>query len=267
LTEIGLLSKGDVIVKSPSDFVGNAIGHSEQNTKSILDSARGKVLIIDEAYGLAGSSTGDRHLESADSFRGAVIDTIVAEVQSTGMEDRAVLLLGYRERMESMLNETNPALARRFPLASAFVFEDYTLEQLGQILDLKLKEQGFKASGMTRNVMMDALDRMRSHPGFGNAGEVDILLDRVKLRQQLRLSNSPGGGNKDSFEPVDVDEAYYRADRDTGNIERLFSDFFGFESVIEKLESYKHVVMNSRALNRDPRENIPFTFLFCGPPG
>lgn len=67
--------------------------------------------------------------------------------------------------------------------------------------------------------------------------------------------------------PADVDEDFNRADREPGSIRSLFSEFFGFESLIEQLETYQHLVRNSRALEKDPREDIPFNFLFCGPPG
>lgn len=36
------------MVKNPSDFVGQHLGHSEKNTKAILESTVGKVLVIDE---------------------------------------------------------------------------------------------------------------------------------------------------------------------------------------------------------------------------
>ena len=38
-----------VVIKSPADFVGSALGESEKNTKAILDATVGKVLVIDEA--------------------------------------------------------------------------------------------------------------------------------------------------------------------------------------------------------------------------
>lgn len=85
-----------MIVKNPSDFVGQFIGASESKTKGILASSRGKVLVIDEAYGLYEAKSG------YGGFKTAVIDTIVAEVQSTIGEDRCVLLLGYKEKMEEM---------------------------------------------------------------------------------------------------------------------------------------------------------------------
>lgn len=61
---------------------------------------------------------------TSDPYKTAVIDTIVAEVQSTPGDDRCVLLLGYKEQME-MLENSNPGLARRFPLSYAFEFEDF----------------------------------------------------------------------------------------------------------------------------------------------
>jgi len=56
-----------------------------------------------------------------------VIDTLVGEIQGArrrGPVRAAVGAIG--TKMESMLNESNEGLARRFPLATAFDFEDYT---------------------------------------------------------------------------------------------------------------------------------------------
>ncbi len=55
LADLGLLSKGEVIVKTPSDFKGRYVGDSEAQTRAILESAMGSVLVIDEAYGLCPS--------------------------------------------------------------------------------------------------------------------------------------------------------------------------------------------------------------------
>lgn len=150
LADIGLLSLGDVVVKNPADFVGNVIGGSEANTKAILASTVGKVLIIDEAYMLATASG-----PTGDPFKTAVIDTIVAEVQSTAGEDRCVLLLGYKDQMENMFRDVNPGLARRFPLESAFVFEDFNDVEIRQIFDFKIKDIGFDATDQAKKVKIE----------------------------------------------------------------------------------------------------------------
>lgn len=43
-----------------------------------------------------------------DPYKDAVIDTLVAEVQSTPGEDRCVLLLGYDDQMKEMFQKVNP---------------------------------------------------------------------------------------------------------------------------------------------------------------
>jgi hypothetical protein len=43
---------------------------------------------------------------NSDAFKVAVIDTIVAEVQSTPGEDRCVLLLGYKEQSQAWTGTT-----------------------------------------------------------------------------------------------------------------------------------------------------------------
>jgi DNA replication protein DnaC len=54
LKDLGLLSKGELITKKPADFIGQHLGQSESQTKSILRETVGNVLVIDEAYGLYG---------------------------------------------------------------------------------------------------------------------------------------------------------------------------------------------------------------------
>lgn len=275
LADIGLLSRGDVIAKSPADFIGQALGESEQKTKAILDGARGNVLIIDEAYGLSGASSGggssDDHTgNAADSYKSAVIDTLVAEVQSTIGEDRCVLLLGYKESMEKMFQSVNPALGRRFPMSSAFEFEDYSDEELRLILHSKLKEMGFRATERAEEVTMEVLRRARNHRNFGNAGEVDIVLNRAKDNQQKRLSKAPGSGrDKDPylFEAEDMDPDFDRLDRADVSVREIFADFVGMEDLVRKLEGYQRIIQNSKELGTDAEKLIPFNFLFRGPPG
>ena len=92
--------------------MGDALGASEKNTKIILKVTEGKVLIIDEAYMLYSGGAGKGNI--TDPYKTAVINIIVAEVQSTLEEDRCVLLLGYKDKMREMFNNTNSNLARWF---------------------------------------------------------------------------------------------------------------------------------------------------------
>jgi len=255
-------------VKNPSDFVGDVLGASEKLTKGILTSTIGKVLVIDEAYGLSSSSSGGggSNASMADPYKTAVIDTIVAEVQSVPGDDRCVILIGYRDQMEAMFQGANPGLSRRFPLNQAFEFEDFTNEELKEVLNLKLKEQAYKATDQAKSVAMDVLKRARNQKNFGNAGEVDNLLNTAKARHQKRYST---GATRDpsTLEAVDMDPDFDRGERAVTNVKMLFQGEIGRKEIIDRFEGYQRIVANMTARGDDPREVIPFRFLFKGPPG
>lgn len=112
-----------MILKCASDFVGEHLGESEKTTQSILQSAQGCVLVIDEAYSLySGGSTGSG---SNDPYKTAVIDTIVEKVQAKPGADIAVVMIGYQKEMENMMAHVNPGLSRRFQIDNAFLFPDF----------------------------------------------------------------------------------------------------------------------------------------------
>ncbi|KAG0159823.1 hypothetical protein PDIDSM_7350 [Penicillium digitatum] len=268
LVDIGFLSNGEVVVKNPSDFVGSVMGESEKNTTGILASTLGKVLVIDEAYGLFAGGTSEGANSLSDPYRAAVIDTIVAEVQSTPGDDRCVLLLGYKDLMEEMFQKVNPGLSRRFPLDQAFVFEDFTSNELDAILNLKLKEQGFGITDLGRHVALEMLERARNRPHFGNAGEIDNLLNTAKMRYQKRLSSAkcPDSVPCSTLDAPDFDEDFDRATKKQ-SVEKIFEGVIGCESIVAKLEGYRQMAQSLGRLDLDPRTQLPFNFVFRGPPG
>lgn len=241
--------------------MGSHIGQTEKATQGILAATMGKVLVIDEAYGLYGGEG-----FSSNSFEVAVIDTIVAEVQSVPGDDRCVLLLGYRQQMEEMFHNVNPGLSRRFPMSSAFEFEDFNNDELGAILDFKLKRSGFDATDQAKRAAMDMLARARNRPNFGNAGEIDILLDQAKARHQSRLFRKQTKAIS-TFDALDFDEDFDRAERSNTDVEKLFHGTVGNENIVKLLQSYQDTVKAMRSCDLEAKESIPFNFLFKGSPG
>jgi len=262
LTEIGMLTTCECVVKTPADFIGSAMGESEKNTKAILENTKGKVLVLDEAYMLSSSSS------AVDAYRTAVVDTIVSEVHSVPGDDRAVLLLGYEDQMKEMLRKVNPGLARRFPIENAFVFEDYNDEQLLSILNHKLTNQGLAASDEAKATAIDVLAKLRRRPNFGNAGEVENLLSRAKDSNSRRQEIAAEASSEDVvFEPQDFDPGYGRSVDALDNCKVLFADVVGSGEVVEKLTGYVQSFNNARELGWNPTDIIPFNFVFKGPPG
>ena len=78
MKHLNYLSNGDVVFRTASDFVGQYIGESQKKTNAILNSAAGKVLVIDEAYNLASSHNLYGH---------QVLDVLVERVQGGPADD------------------------------------------------------------------------------------------------------------------------------------------------------------------------------------
>lgn len=254
-----------MVIKTPADFVGSALGQSENKTKAILEATVGKVLVIDEAYGLYGG--GDGQGATSDPYKTSVIDTIVAKVQSVPGDDRCVLLLGYKDQMEVMFQNVNPGLSRRFPLSTAFNFQDFNDNELSQILGFKLQQQRFTASSKAKKVALEMLSRAKSRPHFGNGGEVDIILDKAKSRHQQRLSKKGSTKGMNCLEAGDFDPDFDRAERTETDVAMLFAQDVGRENLIAQLRQYQDSVRSLKAMKMDPKEDIPFNFIFKGPPG
>ncbi|KAK6523012.1 hypothetical protein TWF281_002435 [Arthrobotrys megalospora] len=260
LAQLGLLSGGEVVMKTPSDFLGRALGESEANTKAILNASRGKVLIIDEAYMFNPKLNG-----ADDPYKSAVIDTIVSEVQNVPGDDQCVLLLGYKEDLEKMFNAVNPGLSRRFPLSDGFVFEDFTDVELSKILDLKLRLAEISASPESREVAIRKISQRRQKTNFGNAGEVENLLSVAKERMLKRQID--GGDSAAELLPTDFDPDHDRGTRADSGLTDLFKDLIGVENVIRRFDDYQTTSMVMRGRGIDPKEHIPLLFIFKGPPG
>ncbi|KAK1227900.1 hypothetical protein PQX77_009090 [Marasmius sp. AFHP31] len=262
LNRLGLLSTGEVVVRNANDFIGQYIGQSEAFTKSILAGAKGKVLIIDEAHTLSPTSGSC----GGDVFKEDVINSLVSGIQNVPGDDQCVLLLGYEDEMFEMFQSCNPGLERRFRLSDAFYFADFSVDELMQIFDAKLKKEDLSATPAARRVAAEMLDRARYRPHFGNGGAVDNMIANAKENYYGRFEaeNFP---DDILFEPQDFDPDY---DRGGGGLERLkalFEQMVGREDIMAKFEEYQIVSRTMRDCGKDVKKVIPMNFIFKGPPG
>jgi len=256
LTEAGMLSKGDVILKSPSDFVGDVLGSSEKNTRNALQAAQGCVLVIDEAYSLySGSNIGKNN----DPYKTAVVDTLVEQISAKPGDDCCVVMLGYQEEMEKMFKNVNPGLSRRFQSDRPFHFPDYNDESLLKIMMSKSKKSQLKIGlGLAKRAIA-SLSRARAKPHFGNAGAVDNLLSDAKLRLAER-----DGGDELTADDFGFDE---KEGPDDFLLDTLFDDLVGCESVKNELLQLRNIVQFAK-IRGDPVETlVSYNYLFLGNPG
>ncbi len=181
LKAIGALKGGQLIEVSRGDLVGRYTGHTAPLTNSVIESALGGVLFIDEAYSL--------YRGEQDSFGLEAIDTLVK-----GMEDHrdelVVILAGYTKEMETFLT-ANSGLASRFP--NKIEFPDYTADELLDITTVLAKGKGYRLAESCMFPLLGYYKRRQALDSrtAGNGRLARNTLEKAIFNQSRRLVAEP----------------------------------------------------------------------------
>ena len=206
LQRLGYVRKGHVVTVTRDDLVGQYIGHTAPKTKEVLKRAMGGVLFIDEAYYLY-------RPENEKDYGQEAIE-ILLQVMENQRDDLVVILAGYAERMETFF-ESNPGMKSR--IAHHVEFPDYADGELGEIAERMLADWNYRFDAAGRAAFDEYLALRRSRPHFANARSVRNALDRMRLRQALRLFDGGGGGQIGVDALCTVTAADVRASRHFGD--------------------------------------------------
>ena len=181
LKAIGALKGGQLVEVSRGDLVGRYTGHTAPLTNSVIESALGGVLFIDEAYSL--------YRGEQDSFGLEAIDTLVK-----GMEDHrdelVVVLAGYTREMETFLT-ANSGLASRFP--NKIEFPDYTADELLDITNVLAKGKGYRLAESCTFPLLGYYKRRQALDSrtAGNGRLARNTLEKAIFNQSRRLVAEP----------------------------------------------------------------------------
>ena len=181
LKAIGALKGGQLIEVGRGDLVGRYTGHTAPLTNSVIESALGGVLFIDEAYSL--------YRGEQDSFGLEAIDTLVK-----GMEDHrdelVVILAGYTKEMETFLT-ANSGLDSRFP--NKIEFPDYTADELLDITTVLAKGKGYRLAESCTFPLLGYYKRRQALDSrtAGNGRLARNTLEKAIFNQSRRLVAEP----------------------------------------------------------------------------
>ena len=268
LGNMGILKPGGFVLKKASEFIGSHIGESAERTTKILKEAKGKVLMIDEAYMLDPNYNEDRKCP----FREEIVNTIVAECQNTAKENRCVILVGYKQNMEKLL-KANDGLPRRFPMEDAFIFEQFDEQQLRLVLTETLRRKEARMTDEAYETAMETLQLEKQSPYFGNGGAVAKIVERSQLQYTSRLREMTTDErkriSKEGGYLISEDVNPRRIDlKDTRKpVELLFNGMIGMDNVRAKMCGYVDLALSIKNNGRPLAQLMPFHFAFKGPKG
>jgi SpoVK/Ycf46/Vps4 family AAA+-type ATPase len=179
LQNVGLLPSNRVVETDRSGLVAEYVGQTDKKTKDVIKKANGGVLFIDEAYAL-----NDRY-GNQKGFGEEATDVLVKE-----MEDRrdslVVIVAGYKEPMMDFI-QLNPGLKSRIPVV--IDFPDYSDDELIEITQRIGKGRGLTFENEALEKVRTLLNIEKTKEGFGNAREVENLIDAAQRNLTLRISH------------------------------------------------------------------------------
>ena len=178
LKEVGLLSKGHVVVVDRNTLACEYFGEMEMIMTQLLNMSKGGLLMFDEAYLLEGS-----HRDDPNKM---VLPLLLSALADEKNKDFAVVLCGYKDKLDKMIDK-NPGLYSRF--LNRFEFKDYTLDELTEIGIRYLKTYGhtFSPEGLAsfRKELAAAMSRSNTKT-WANARSVKNLVEHTYIRRAMR---------------------------------------------------------------------------------
>ncbi|MBX7109649.1 MAG: AAA family ATPase [Chitinophagales bacterium] len=178
---LGLLERGHLVEVDKQGLVAGYVGQTAIKTAQVVDSAKGGVLFIDEAYALGSKTAGD--------FGQEAVETLLKRMED--LRGRLVVIVaGYTDNMMQFL-DSNPGLKSRFD--KTFTFDDYTPAELFAIALSMLKAENLVASEDAAlhlqkylQLLYDTRDRY-----FGNGRSVRKIIEETVKNRDLRLAAIP----------------------------------------------------------------------------
>lgn len=181
LNNEGVISTDHVVECGRADLVGKYVGWTAKAVKEKFKQARGGILFIDEAYSL---------VDRDKSFGDEAINTIVQEMENH-REDVIVIFAGYPDKMKEFLDK-NEGLRSR--IAFHVNFPNYNQQELLEILNLMVKNKGFKALDQkTQDKCLTIFEAACTNEQFGNGRFVRNLLEQAIMKQSARVVRANRG--------------------------------------------------------------------------
>jgi len=162
---LGIIDKSRFKITKRSDWVGKYQGHSVAKAKKLIDSAKGGVIFIDEAYSLVSSKDGD-------DMYGREVLTEIVEAMSNPEKQVIFIMAGYEADMKQLFS-FNAGLERRF--GYVYRFETPAASLLESIFIQQMLECKWKLAKKERGQMKEFFGRNHQCLKFGGGSTKQLL--------------------------------------------------------------------------------------------
>lgn len=180
LFALGIRKKDVFVEVDRKSLVAEYIGETAKQTLKAVDLARGGTLFIDEAYSLY-------EKDNKQDFGREAINTLLKDMEDN-RSDYSVIIAGYREQMNEMLNHANPGFRSRFKFH--IDIPNYSDDELIEIAHSMANKKHYVIDVSGDMAIRKSIEKERIDETFGNARFIRDLIEKSILNMSERLANS-----------------------------------------------------------------------------
>ena len=171
LYNLGYIKQNKLIEVSSKDLVAEYVGQTAPKTMAVVERAMGGILFIDEAYSLAVKPGGNSYNEEA-------ISTLIKAMEDY-RDNLVVIFAGYTKEMNDFLNSNSGIVSR---IGYTLEFDDYTDDELIQILEGMAHKNGFSIDEKAILKVRGLIGEYRNSKNFGNARFIRNLYEKSIIK-------------------------------------------------------------------------------------
>jgi adenylate kinase family enzyme len=189
---LGIIDKQRFKITKRSDWVGKYQGHSVAKAKKLIDSAKGGVIFIDEAYSIISSKDGD-------DMYGQEVLTEIVEAMSNPDKQVIFIMAGYEKEMKQLFSY-NAGLERRFGYVYRFTTPAATV--LESVFIKQMTECRWKVNKNCRQKLRDFFGHNSKNLRNGGGSTKQLLFHS---QQNAVVRQFPNTGDN-VLEMIDIED-------------------------------------------------------------
>ncbi len=262
--EMGLLSKGHVIYEERGTLIGRFYDSEQREVERALRNAQGGVLFIDEAYSL--------FVEEDPKDPGhKVIEALLTALSDESNRDWMLVLAGYSDDLEKMLNNANQGLRSR--VKDRFYFDELSEDELIEVADLYCSRNQYTMTPEARRAIESVIGRAYASrtKTFGNARYVneELMAGMVIQAMSSRVRSGAGKPTLKQLKTIEKEDVPAIVPTSASKKMDQLNRMIGLDSLKKSISSHlNYVNMLNMRMNHGLYTTMPpLHMVFTGNPG
>ncbi len=249
LCSMGIISSNKIIEVTGKDLIGSHLGETAPKTQKLIDSAKGGILVIDEAHTIMASKG------NADYPAEAV--ATICENMDRYKNDLIIIFAGYSKDMSIFLSKY-PGISSR--IGFEIEFTDFSAQELETIFNKKLEEKGYTIDKNALKRINQNIQRAKISRNFGNARYIDTIFDKLILSHATTCEEDDNLKNITLKDVENMEKTVLSKEITMDDILKDLNSLIGLKEIKNVIDGFISVLEFNKKLNRKTDFNMHMIF-------